>query len=185
MNLEEIIDRVKEIKGWFHDYQMKIIYPYIKDLPAGGLFVEIGTFRGKSTLFYRLSNPGLRIITIDLFKEYLELNGETYHAPEIDPEVLREGNIFSVNGSSWDVVKGFNMEIDGMFIDAQHTEEAVKKDIEAWTPFVKKNGVVIFHDYTQQFSGVIRAVDAWMKDNEEWKTEFADLKKKIYIARRI
>lgn len=37
-------------------------------------------------------------------------------------------------------------QIDFLFIDGDHTHEGVKKDFEMYSPFVKKNGIVAFHD---------------------------------------
>ena len=46
---------------------------------------------------------------------------------------------------------------DMIFIDALHTYEGVKKDIELW----KDNATVILsgHDYTPGWPGVVKAVD--------------------------
>jgi len=78
-------------------------------------------------------------------------------------------------GLSFNVVKEFEDEsFDFIFIDADHTYEAVAKDIADWYPKVKKGGIFCGHDYIQksmknefgeyQF-GVIRAVDEFVKKN--------------------
>ena len=36
--------------------------------------------------------------------------------------------------------------LDFIFIDADHTYESVKKDIELWTPKVKHEGIILGHD---------------------------------------
>lgn len=46
-----------------------------------------------------------------------------------------------------------------IFIDANHTYEAVKEDIAAWWPRLMPDGVMIGHDYrTKNFPGVDQAV---------------------------
>lgn len=49
-------------------------------------------------------------------------------------------------------------QYDLVFIDADHSYEAVKADIAAWTPKVRKGGVLAGHDYGV-FEGVTRAVN--------------------------
>lgn len=55
---------------------------------------------------------------------------------------------------------------DFVFIDADHREESVKKDILAWLPKVKKGGIIAGHDYYNQ--GPMRAkaaVNSLVKNN--------------------
>lgn len=40
----------------------------------------------------------------------------------------------------------WNMEIDLLFIDGDHSYEGVKSDVAKFSPFVRDNGVMIFHD---------------------------------------
>lgn len=57
--------------------------------------------------------------------------------------------------------------LDFVFIDANHTYEDVKKDIEAWYPKVRKGGILSGHDYYESKSGklgVIKAVDEFVNE---------------------
>lgn len=40
-----------------------------------------------------------------------------------------------------------NQRIDFLFIDADHTYEGVSADWRNWSPFVRKGGLIAFHDY--------------------------------------
>jgi len=55
-------------------------------------------------------------------------------------------NITFIKGYFDDVVKTWNKPIDILHIDGLHTYEAVKNDFEKWSPFVKENGIILFHD---------------------------------------
>jgi len=52
---------------------------------------------------------------------------------------------------------------DVVFIDADHSYKAVKKDIRWWFPVIKPGGILCGHDYCKECPGVIEAVDEAFK----------------------
>ena len=52
--------------------------------------------------------------------------------------------------------------LDLVFIDGDHSYDAVVDDIEAWEPKVRPGGVLGGHDFAVNFEGVIRAVTEWV-----------------------
>ena len=54
--------------------------------------------------------------------------------------------------------KGLMGEVDFIFIDGDHSYAACKADIAAWAPFVKRGGVIAFHDFGSRADGVTRAI---------------------------
>eukprot|EP00971_Amphidinium_carterae_P228524 4532571-Amphidinium_carterae.1 len=50
-----------------------------------------------------------------------------------------------------------NRSLDLVFIDGDHSYEAVKRDIALWTPKVACRGILSGHDYSHVFLGVIEA----------------------------
>jgi predicted O-methyltransferase YrrM len=46
-----------------------------------------------------------------------------------------------------------NQAIDLLFIDADHSYEAVSADWRNWSPFVRKGGIIAFHDYYVETPG--------------------------------
>lgn len=64
---------------------------------------------------------------------------------------------------------------DLVFIDADHSYEAVAADIKAWLPLVKKGGLLAGHDYKIRHKDIMRAVDECfgssvtiIKDSSVW-----------------
>lgn len=51
---------------------------------------------------------------------------------------------------------------DFVFIDADHSYEGARNDIEAWWPKVCPGGWLCGHDYGKEFEGVKRAVDEFV-----------------------
>lgn len=50
-------------------------------------------------------------------------------------------------------------KIDILFLDAGHTYEELKADIEAWKPHMAPDGLMMGHDYRDEFPGVKQAVN--------------------------
>ncbi len=50
--------------------------------------------------------------------------------------------------SSLDAAKLLPNELDLVYIDADHGYQAVKDDIEAWWPKIRKGGILCGHDFT-------------------------------------
>jgi predicted O-methyltransferase YrrM len=63
-----------------------------------------------------------------------------------------------------------NAALDFVFIDAEHTYEALSADIAAWLPKLKPGGLLCGHDYSKPgersalgWPGVVRAVDEFVE----------------------
>lgn len=61
-------------------------------------------------------------------------------------------------------------KFDLVFIDADHTYEWVRKDILAYGPLVKPNGLLCGHDYFRKAPGLIKAVDELLGDTHHIST---------------
>lgn len=135
------------------------------------IFVEIGTWKGKSAVFMaeEIKNQGKEIdfYTIDLFEYsdgYHEFNPNRDNLSFYD-EVLKnidpvKDYINLIKGKSYEVAKRFeDGSISFLFIDGDHSYEGVKKDLNAWYPKIKSGGIIAGHDYTETSCGVKMAVD--------------------------
>jgi hypothetical protein len=65
---------------------------------------------------------------------------------------------------SHDAVSRFADEsLDWVYLDANHTYEAIKEDLKRWWPKVKKGGILSGHDYFHEPAfGVIQAVNEFL-----------------------
>ena len=52
--------------------------------------------------------------------------------------------------------------LDFVYIDGEHTYEAVRGDLNAWYPKIRLGGVIIGDDYTERFAGLRRATDEFV-----------------------
>lgn len=134
---------------------------------------EIGTCYGYYSEILCQKIPGINLTTVDNWnnpsntarEKQLKISCEVAARKRLAPYP----NVTIIKKNSIDAAKEVvDSSLDFVFIDADHSYEAVKEDIEAWTPKVKKGGIVAGHDYYIFKSGnrgVIMAVDEFVKKN--------------------
>lgn len=71
--------------------------------------------------------------------------------------------IVPIRMNSLEAAKALNVRPDMVYIDAEHTEEAVYVDLCAWYPFVKGHGILCGDDWG--FKSVMAAVRRFAKEN--------------------
>lgn len=131
---------------------------------------EIGTYEGHHAreMFERLDIAKLYLI--DPYAEYVStLSPHLQKAKAEARKVLKEFEdkvIFVYEKSIEAAKKIANESLDFVYIDGEHSYEAVKQDISAWFPKVKKGGIVGGHDYTSYFPGTMKAVDEFSIKNK-------------------
>ncbi len=150
------------------DILTKILKPM-----KGKRIVDLGTGWAESALFFSQLKPSWKIYTIDGFGLYGD--GRIYskfdHATvlEIAEKLRSAGNIIQILGESSSVP--WELPIDVLFIDADHTQDGSTKDFLKYSPFLKKGGIVCFDDYTQEnnpANGVKNTVDSILENNNEF-----------------
>jgi predicted O-methyltransferase YrrM len=62
---------------------------------------------------------------------------------------IRSNNLTFIEGLSQDVAHNFDEEIDLLFIDADHSYNAVKQDWVDWCPKLKDRALIVLHDAMQ------------------------------------
>lgn len=97
------------------------------------LVLEIGTGKLNSTqaFIHGLNISGGNIISCDPVKRFKEFNHSRFTF---------------VNKTSNELAKTWNKKIDILFIDGDHSYNQVEFDYKTFSPFVVKNGLIIFHD---------------------------------------
>ena len=147
----------KDITGWFSF--PKLYTEMVKRFPSGSRLVEIGTYHGCSFSY-------LVVEAMNSEKKFDIVGIDACPWPDVEPTFYKnmkplDGNYRTLfGGDSFDRAKDFeDGSIDFCFIDANHTYEFVKKDIEAFLPKMKPGGVMAGHDYNMSHPGVIRAVN--------------------------
>ena len=136
-----------------------LLFELSRSLSRNSRIVEIGSYLGASTFFLAAgarSRSG-KVFAVDTWSNMGMSEGPRETYDDFVRNVAPLGDsIFPIKGLSIQVAKGFDGEIDLLFVDGDHSYEAVRADLEAWLPKVKKAGIVVLHDYAWA-GGVQRA----------------------------
>ena len=175
------------IPGWSSVDKLNELAKFASKVKDNGLIVEVGSFCGRSAYALGMNKKdNVELLCVDIFtpqwlssvtpvKEYP--GAETCYG---DKEQIHAYETFEKNTA--DVTNmhtakmllpydghffKFTKTIDLLFIDATHTYEAVKSDINQWCVHLADDGVVIFDDYFNLFPGCVKAVNEYATDNNK------------------
>lgn len=121
----------------------------LQGLPAGRL-LELGTGWGQSASFFGKLLPAWNIYTVDSYGLYGD--GRIYD--KWDAEKVKRvvdslpPNVIQILGNSQNL--RWELPLDFLFIDADHTYAGCKADFMRYESFVRQGGYVCFDDYTQE-----------------------------------
>lgn len=122
---------------------------------------EIGVLDG-SAVFFKLLDacPDLSLIAVDQWSAEDQHYGDLTETGKVfkDRAALYPGRAAVLEGPSAAMARMVeDGSLDFIFIDADHSEEAVLADIAAWRPKVREGGVILGHDI--DWRGVKAAVE--------------------------
>jgi predicted O-methyltransferase YrrM len=116
--------------------------------------VELGVDYGYSSFIMSLCQQN-SVYGIDCFDN-------SVHGPREDDDYqfvlnvknkLKLNNLEIVNGFFDDVAKDWDKEIDLLHIDGLHDYKNCKNDCDTWSPLLKEDGVILFHDTVSNPNG--------------------------------
>jgi glycosyltransferase involved in cell wall biosynthesis/SAM-dependent methyltransferase/predicted O-methyltransferase YrrM len=124
------------------------------------VIVEIGSYLGASTCFLATGARlrGGKVYAVDTWTNIGMSEGsrDTYEEFLSNIKPLKNW-IVPLRGLSTELAYQFDEEIDLLFVDADHSYETLRADLQAWLPKLKDGGIVAFHEYGWA-EGVRRAV---------------------------
>ncbi|CAJ1338759.1 unnamed protein product [Effrenium voratum] len=139
---------------------------------------EVGVFEGRTAELLLSQLSSLEMLLVDPFdaadEEYFQQHSlyEDRAAAAATAEAL-EARMAPFRGRSW-LLKAQSVVaaqwvapelLDLVFLDANHGYEAVRADLHAWLPKVRRFGVLAGHDYSLLWPGVCRAVQEFSEQN--------------------
>ena len=116
--------------------------------------LEIGTWNGGTLfLFARMANSNAKIISLDMPGGEFGGGYEKFKIPFFTNFAQENQKIYLIRASSHlasSLLKVKNTledrKLDFLFIDGDHSYNGVKKDFEMYSPLVRKDSLIAFHD---------------------------------------
>lgn len=134
--------------------------------------VEIGVEFGRSTTVFAELQKELNYLFFAADAWVGEYGRQAYE--HVQDQIEKHGWDIHLYGmyskelaEDWHIVAQGYMDIDILHIDGDHEYEAVKTDIQLWTPFVRSGGYIAFDDYGHDsLPGVYQAAQELMTEDK-------------------
>ena len=157
-SLDELLAAIADVDGWLSADQAARLFAVAAATDAGDQIVEIGSFRGRSTIVLAGAAPdGVSIVAIDPHagndRGPQEISGFEV-AAERDHEVFtanlaaagvadRVRHVREFSDRAHELVAG---SIAVLFIDGAHRYRPARADIREWGSRVESGGTLLIHD---------------------------------------
>jgi predicted O-methyltransferase YrrM len=180
LNLEPALAAIAGVEGWLSEGQARRLWEAATIVPSPGRIVEIGSFRGRSTIVLCLAaNEGVEVVAIDPH------GGGDRGPRELTPDAARgerdnaifhsnlqragvEGRVRHVRRMSHDALDAVEGPIDLLFVDGAHRYRPARADIEEWGVRVRAGGTMLVHD-AYNAVGVTLAQVRLLFPSREWR----------------
>jgi predicted O-methyltransferase YrrM len=157
-----------------------LLYRLAREVEPGGAFVEIGRFKGGSTLLVASALPdAAELWSYDLHVAIrADLTG-----PQLDAELCEALDRYGLRGKVHLVV-GDSRTAEPppsppsvVFVDGDHTYEGARADYERWSELVAPGGHLLFHDavdvggYGNHYPGIARLVEEATRSDRRFERQ--------------
>ena len=157
MSFNEVKQIINSVEGWLLDGEAEELFNVAKNCKGKGEIVEIGSWKGKSTIcLAKGSKLGANIIVTAIdphigSTEHKKTFGKVETFLDFKKNIRLAGIedlVHPIVASSETVAKDFIQPVEFIFIDGAHEYSEVKKDFFLWFPKVLNGGIMAFHDTT-------------------------------------
>jgi predicted O-methyltransferase YrrM len=157
-DFDDVLAQLNGVEGWLTEAQARSLWDAAAEVRDGGQIVEIGSFRGRSTIVLgSAAAPGVEVVAIDPH------GGGDRGPQEITPDVRRGqedfeafranlqragvlGRVRHVRLPSESALAEVQGGIDLLYVDGAHRYAPARADIAQWGARVSPGGALLIHD---------------------------------------
>ena len=164
--LDNSWEETRKVPGHLGENEARFLGLLAACVPAKGCIVEIGSFKGRSTVMLAKvgSHYGLDpVVAIDPHNSPILLNHQANSEASSYQDFVNSIHSAGVSNHveshvaySTDVAASWRRPIRLLWIDGDHNYEGAKTDLDNFLPHLVPGGVVAFHDALNAFPGPIR-----------------------------
>lgn len=160
-------DTVYSIEGFLSAPEAEMLYRLASEAPSGGNIVEIGSYRGKSTVALGLGakQSDAWVYAVDPHED-CQVNAETHYGPENHAALLKNLVEFDVADRVRVIALRSNLAFSVwsapvalLWIDGSHKYQDVMKDLTLWSIYAE---IIAMHDTSGHFPGVTQALNNFL-----------------------
>ncbi len=143
------IRKANTIASHLTDQEKYILLKLARKVPVGGIAVEIGSYLGSSSCFLSigLRKRSGRLYCVDTWHNEAMTEGlrDTYTEFSRNTAPFRDV-IIPLRERSTNVSMEFTKMVSLLFLDGDHSYEAVRDDFYAWLPHCSDHAIIVLHD---------------------------------------
>ena len=172
--------RVSGTTGYLSEREARFVMAAAALSPAQGKNLEIGSFKGRSTvgIAYVTRELGLgKVAAVDPHTSPastdpdLRGRGQTTSYDDFVANLQAAGVLDRVEikrAYSYDLAREWKEPIRFLWIDGDHTYEGAKADLDMFKPFLADGAIVAMHDVLGTFEGALRVFVEEVLDSDDF-----------------
>lgn len=152
---QELLALTASVEGWLTVEEGELLYRLARACTGKGAIVEIGSFKGKSTIWLAkgsLAGAEAKVVAIDPHTgsaEHRQSEQPVWTYDEFLANLRRAGveeAVMPVVATSAEAAERFDQPVELLFIDGDHRYEMVRQDFDLWFPRLLEGGYLLMHD---------------------------------------